>query len=710
MNLLFVDINIPDINTFINVINHNTKYIIYEQSTTYNQLLTQIAAFNITSFQRLSFAFVNDYKSNKTFIGNDQFISYNNNVIVDNNVTLFIKNIITTFNISKVDFLACSLLLDNKWKLYFDFLTANNNVIIGASNDLTGNLLSGGDWILENTNENVSTIYFNENINIWHYLLDSTSHHTAVVMTDGTVKTFGRNNFGQLGNNTIINSNVPVNVCNILSGAIAVSCGDVFTTVLMSNGTVKTFGYNNVGQLGDGTNIQRNIPVNVCNITSGTIAISCGNYHAAILMTDGTVKTFGANDFGQLGDGTYTNRNIPVNVCNITSGAIAISCGAAYTTILLSNGTVKTFGLNNVGQLGDGTNINRNTPVNVCNITSNATAIFSGGAHTLILMSNGTIKTFGFNNFGQLGDGTNTNRNTPVNVCNITSGAIAITGGDRHSAVLMSNGTIKTFGYNNVGQLGDGTNTNRNTPVNVCNITSGAIAITGGVEFSAVLMLNGIVKTFGNNIYGQLGNGTNTNSNVPINVLNISTAKNILSYELILDVVSEDPNPNPINNYNPPCFSDSFLQYLNPTKPIILTKSLRNQKRMFKVGDFEMTDDHPIEYKGESISWGQYAMLHNGIEMPLDEPKYLYNFFGHPNQEHNNNKMQISDSLTVMGGYINPDIWNELAKMMNNTYDLLLNGIIDKDNLIAEYDELINKETDKLIFVIYDPLLKNCKI
>ena len=186
--------------------------------------------------------------------------------------------------------------------------------------------------------------------------------------------------------------------------------------------------------------------------------------------------------------------------------------------------------------------------------------------------------------------------------------------------------------------------------------------------------------------------------------------QNILSYELILDVVSEDPNPNPINNYNPPCFSDSFLQYLNPTKPIILTKSLRNQKRMFKVGDFEMTDDHPIEYKGESISWGQYAMLHNGIEMPLDEPKYLYNFFGHPNQEHNNNKMLLSESLTIIGGYINPDIWNELAKMMNNTYDLLLNGIIDKDNLIAEYDELIDKETDKLIFVIYDPLLKNCKI
>jgi len=712
MNLLFVDKNIPDINTFVSAINNDTKYIIYEQSATYNQLLTQIAAFNITLFQRLSFAFINDHKSNKTFIGTDHFISDNNNVIIDNNVTLFIQNIITTFNISKIDFLACSLLLDNKWKLYFDFLATNNNVVIGASNDLTGNLLSGGDWILENTNENVSTIYFNENINLWHYLLDGSNFHTAIVMSDGTVKTFGLNDYGQLGNgvNNIVFTitSVPVNVCNITSGAIAVSCGRFHTAVLMSNGTVKTFGRNNVGQLGNGYNgpNNSNTPVDVCDITSGAIGVSCGDSHTAVLMSNGTVKTFGRNNVGQLGNGYNgpNNSNTPVDVCGITSGAIAISCGNNHTAVLMSNGTVKTFGGNNSGRLGDGTVIQRNEPVNVVNITSGAIAISCGLSHTAVVMSDGTVRTFGADNSGELGSGFIATSHFPINVVNITSGAIAVSCGNSYTAVLMSNGTVKTFGLNNTGQLGVNNTTDSCVPVDVCGITSGAIAVSCGDGHTTVLMSNGTIKTFGYNNAGQLGNGTNIQSNIPVEVVNISTAKNILGYELILAVVSEN------SNSNPPCFSDSLLRYLNPTKPIILTKSPRNNKRMFKVGDFEMTDDHPIEYKGELISWGQYAMIHNGIEMPLDEPKYLYNFFGHPNQEHNNNKMLLSESLTIIGGYINPDIWNELAKMMNNTYDLLLNGIIDKDNLIAEYDELIDKETDKLIFVIYDPLLKNCKI
>ena len=162
------------------------------------------------------------------------------------------------------------------------------------------------------------------------------------------------------------------------------------------------------------------------------------------MLADGTVKAWANNNNGQLGDGSTTNRTTPVSVSGITN-AVAIAAGEYHSLALLADGTVKAWGSNSVGELGDGTTTtNRTIPVSVSGIT-NAVAIAAGEYHSLVLLADGTVKAWGYNINGELGDGSTTNRTTPVNVSSITN-AVAIAGGGYHSLVLLTDGTVKVWG------------------------------------------------------------------------------------------------------------------------------------------------------------------------------------------------------------------------------------------------------------------------
>ncbi|MGC9079924.1 MAG: RCC1 domain-containing protein, partial [Nanopusillaceae archaeon] len=193
--------------------------------------------------------------------------------------------------------------------------------------------------------------------------------------------------------------------------------------------------------------------------------IAAGGSHTCALLSDGTVKCWGSNDDGQLGDGTNVYRHTPVIVQNL-SNAIAIAAGESHTCALLSDGTVWCWGYNAFGQLGYGTYFtDRYTPVKVQNL-SNAIAIAAGGYHTCALLSDRTVWCWGSNYFGQLGDGTREDRHTPVKVQNL-SNVIAIAAGWYHTCALLYDGTVWCWGDNDDGQLGDGTNITRYTPVKV---------------------------------------------------------------------------------------------------------------------------------------------------------------------------------------------------------------------------------------------------
>jgi alpha-tubulin suppressor-like RCC1 family protein len=248
-----------------------------------------------------------------------------------------------------------------------------------------------------------------------------------------------------------------------------ISYGQEMGCAVLSSGGLKCWGRNSYGQVGDGTTTDRSTPVSVSGLSSGVTGISVGiaNYSTCALLSTGAARCWGYNNYGQLGDGTKTNRSTSVAVSGLSSGVSAISTGDRFTCAVLSSGAAKCWGGNGSGQLGDGTITNSSTPVDVSGLSSGVTAISTGWSSSCALLSTGAVKCWGGNGSGQLGDGTITSSSTPVNVSTLSSGVRAISAGYGNTCALLGGGVVKCWGSNYAGQLGDGTTTQRLTPTTV---------------------------------------------------------------------------------------------------------------------------------------------------------------------------------------------------------------------------------------------------
>jgi len=300
---------------------------------------------------------------------------------------------------------------------------------------------------------------------------------------------------------------------------VSIALGDSHSCAVLADATVKCWGYNYDSQLGDGTNTTRNSPVEVLGITTA-VSIALSDSHSCVLLTDGTVECWGRNSYGKLGDGTSTDRNSPVKVSGLIAGitkATSIALGHYYSCALLADATVKCWGRNDAGQLGDGTNTDQITPVGVLGITT-ATSIASGAKFSCALLADATVKCWGDNMGGQLGDGTTTDRNSPVGVSGITT-ATGIASGHSHSCALLADATVKCWGssYHIKDKTSMTVIPDYTTPVEVSNFTT-ATSVALGNQHSCVLLTDGKVMCWGGNIDGQLGDGTTTDRTTPVEV------------------------------------------------------------------------------------------------------------------------------------------------------------------------------------------------
>jgi alpha-tubulin suppressor-like RCC1 family protein len=310
--------------------------------------------------------------------------------------------------------------------------------------------------------------------------------------------------------------------------------------LLWANTRLLAWGANSYGVVGDGSDTPRPLPVPVgaTGVLAGkTILSIAAHYQCFAVAADGTLAAWGKNDYGQLGDGTLTNRSVPVAV--VRSGAlvgmtvVAVSTGQAHSLALGADGTMAAWGLNGYGQLGDGTSIWGGvlTPVavNQAGVLAGrrVVAIAAGGVHNLALCADGTLVAWGANSYGQCGDGSISGRPLPVLVDR--SGVLAgktirmISAGDEYSLAVCSDGTVAAWGRNNLGQLGDQTTITRYAPVavNRSGILAGrtVVAVSAASSHSLAVCADGVIAAWGNNTAGQLGNGGTTTSLVPVQTI-----------------------------------------------------------------------------------------------------------------------------------------------------------------------------------------------
>jgi len=271
-----------------------------------------------------------------------------------------------------------------------------------------------------------------------------------------------------------VSQEVSVTVREPRAGAVALVSGrssESFACALLGDGTVRCWGENSSGQLGDGTTTNRLTPVAVSGL-SGAVSLTPSADGMCALLGDGTARCWGNNMAGQLGDGTTTTRLTPVLVSGL-SGAVSVASSGTGSGMcaLLGDGTARCWGSNFSGQLGDGTTTRRLTPVAVSGLSSAVSLTSTSGYGMCALLGDGTARCWGRNHFGQLGDGTTTDRRTPVAVSGLSSAVSLSSTSGYGMCALLGDGTARCWGRNDAGQLGDGTTTDRLTPVAVIGLS-----------------------------------------------------------------------------------------------------------------------------------------------------------------------------------------------------------------------------------------------
>lgn len=349
--------------------------------------------------------------------------------------------------------------------------------------------------------------------------------HSLATGSDGRLYAWGSNSFRQISDGSLASLRAtPVQV-RLSTGvsALSVTAGDDHSLAVGSDGNLYAWGSNSDGQRGDGSTFPPGRPVQV-SLPAGVSALSlaAGATHSLAMGSDGMLYAWGGNSDGQLGDGSYTGRATRLQV-SLPAGvsALGVAAGGVHTLAMGSDGTLYAWGGNEYGQLGDGSAAFRTPPVRV-SLPAGVSAldIAASGDHSLALASDGTLYAWGGNAVGQLGDGSTSDRTTPVAV-SLPAGvsALGVAAGASHSLVAASDGRLYAWGENRYGELGDGSTLQRTTPVQVSLPAAvSALSVAAGTFHSLARGSDGTLYAWGNNYYGQLGDGSTLQRTAPVSV------------------------------------------------------------------------------------------------------------------------------------------------------------------------------------------------
>jgi alpha-tubulin suppressor-like RCC1 family protein len=343
--------------------------------------------------------------------------------------------------------------------------------------------------------------------------------HSLFTKSDGTLWGMGDNFFGQLGLGPtlqFIETPVP-----IASGVGMVAAGEVHSLFSTDNG-IWAMGANEYGQLGDGTTNNHYFPerVFVAGPTVRLTALAAGGEHSlfgSYTVLRGSLWTMGFNEFGELGDGTTTDHDTPEVVASASPGSpvTASAGGFSYSLFIRPDGSLWGMGNNLFGQLGDGTFTDRHAPEQI--VSTGVVALAAGASHSLFVKSDGSLWAMGNRDFGQLGDGSISVPFPSTPELIVTNGVTAVAAGANHTLFIRSDGSLWAMGYNAFGQLGLGTTNDSSLPVLI--VASNVVSVAAGDNHSLFIMSDGSLWGMGNNSCGQLGDGTSTDHLVPVPIV-----------------------------------------------------------------------------------------------------------------------------------------------------------------------------------------------
>jgi alpha-tubulin suppressor-like RCC1 family protein len=563
-NVLLIDSSsIPDYQTFFDSANGETFPIIYSFASTKTDLLTVLKKqFTFNTIERVAIVFISGLTPS-LFLDEQPFFNYLNATAYNEN-TQFLLSILKEFQVKNIDFLACNTLNFPSWTNYYQTLTQETGVVVGASNDRTGNLKYGGDWIMESTMQDIELIYFTKSIEYYRYLLDI-SDHSAFIDNSGYIITLGDNTYGQLGwtyrpfiySVPIVETLLNYNSLYLRKNekGLSVSCGSYHTVVLSNYNNLYAFGLNSTGQLGmnNTTNLSILTPMVLDKISldEKIISIACGIEHTVVLTNTGNVFACGNNTYGQLGMNNTTNLSIltPMVLNNLTANndkVISIACGISHTVVLTVSGNLYACGRNTTGQLGLNNNstLQRTTLVKMSGPSDGYVGtempryVACGGYHTVVLTNNNNLYACGYNFEGQLGYGYTNSSNNILNKMlspSLSSGEkfISLSCGAVHTVVLTNKNNIYGCGNNAYGKLGQispgiistlskfssqyGNALQGSSDINL-STDENFISVTCGNNHTLVLTDKDRIYGCGDNSKGQLSSKVVNNVVVPNNI------------------------------------------------------------------------------------------------------------------------------------------------------------------------------------------------